>query len=329
MSERRDPDLTPRVQDTDLLALTQQMAGSMHDGGAVDIPPGTRIGRYRIERTLGRGGMGIVLLAEQTEPIRRQVAIKLVAQGHGDRSSRTRFQIERQALARMAHPGIAQIFDAGSTPDGAAWFAMEYVPGQRLDVWWREQRPSPANGIRLLRDICRAVGHAHRRGVVHCDLKPANLLVVAVDGQPQPKVIDFGIARATGQHDPGHAGGTPDYVSPEQAAGSPDLDARSDVHALGALLRELLSGQSLRPWLAECGEPAERIFQRIASENITVNHHGVLAALPLSHGRRHELAAILARALAHDPAERYEDAHALADDLECWLEHRPVHALPA
>lgn len=329
MNARRDPDLTPRVQDTDLLALTQQVAGRVHQGDRMDIAPGTRIGRYRIERTLGRGGMGIVLLAEQTEPIRRQVAIKLVAQGHGDRNTRTRFQIERQALARMAHPGIAQIFDAGSTPDGAAWFAMEYVPGQRLDVWWREQRPSPVNGIRLLRDICRAVGHAHRRGVVHCDLKPANLLVVAVDGQAQPKVIDFGIARATGQHDPGHAGGTPDYVSPEQAAGSPDLDARSDVHALGALLRQLLSGQPLRPWLAECEEPAERIFQRIANERVTANHEGALAALPLSRGRRFELAAILNRALAHDPGQRYEDAHALADDLERWLEYRPVHALPA
>jgi non-specific serine/threonine protein kinase/serine/threonine-protein kinase len=324
-----DPPLPSSAQATELLDATQQPVDGVGIGVGPDIAQGARIGRYRVERTLGRGGMGVVVLAEQTEPIRRHVAIKLVAQQHGDRDSRARFDIERQALARMTHPGIAQIFDAGSTTDGVAWFAMEYVVGRRLDVWWREQCPNPKAGIRLLRDICRAVGHAHRRGVVHCDLKPANLLIAEVDGQPLPKVIDFGIARATGQRGSGHVGGTPEFVSPEQAAGSPDVDARSDVHALGAILYRLLSGRSLRPWLDDCDEPTERVFQRIAGEPVGIGHDIAIADRTVRPGRGRELAAIILRAIAHRPSERYEDAHALADDLDRWLEHRPVHALPA
>ncbi len=328
MSAPHDPDITPREQDTDLLELTQQMAGQLEYGTAFAIPPGTRIGRYRVVRTLGRGGMGLAMLAEQTEPIRRPVAIKLVAHSGGDRASHARFEIERQALARMAHPGIAQIYDAGSTAEGAAWFAMEYVDGLPLDGWWRERRPDPVVGIGLLRDVCRAVGHAHRRGVIHCDLKPANVLVAVIDGQPRPKVIDFGIARAIGQHESGHAGGTPDYISPEQADGVSDLDARSDVHALAAMLRGLLSGQALRPWLADCKDSPGAVFRRIASERVRTDHDAAIAELPMRASRRRELAAILARALAHDPAERYEDAHAFADELDRWLQRRPVRAMP-
>lgn len=314
--------------DTDLLALTQTVAQTLQQGGHPDIPAGTRIGRYRIDSVLGRGGMGLVLLAEQTEPIRRRVALKLVARTQVDRTTQLRFQIERQALARMAHPGIAQIFDAGSTADGAAWFAMEFVQGRRLDAWWTAAAPSVDEGVRLFRDLCRAVGHAHRAGVVHCDIKPANVLVTDIDGRPQPKVIDFGIARATGQLDPGEVLGTPDYISPEQAAGRGEVDARSDVHALGATLRELLTGRRLRGWLTGCENGAARVFARIATEGAPESAAEPLARLPLPRGRRVELAAIIDRALAHDPAARYEDAHALAEDLERWLQRQPVEAVP-
>jgi non-specific serine/threonine protein kinase/serine/threonine-protein kinase len=273
--------------------------------------------------------MGLVLLAEQTEPIRRLVALKLVARDQSDHTSRIRFQIERQVLARLAHPGIAQIFDAGTTPEGAAWFAMEFVPGQRLDAWWKSAQPTPRDGVQLFRDICRAFGHAHRAGVVHCDIKPANILIADIDGRPQPKIIDFGIARATGHIDPGDVGGTPDYVSPEQAAGRGEVDARSDVHALAATLRALLTGIRLRPWLEGCTKPSTDVFARIASADPT---HATLAALeklPLRRRRRIELATILDKALASDPTARYDDAHALADEFDRWLNDRPVVALPA
>ncbi len=320
--------MTPSDDDTDLMALTQQVVQTIQQGGQPDIPSGTRIGRYRIDSVLGRGGMGLVLLAEQTEPIRRLVAIKLVARTHVDRTTQLRFQIERQALARMAHPGIAQIFDAGNTPDGAAWFAMEFVQGRRLDAWWKSALPSVDDGVRLFRDLCHAVGHAHHAGVVHCDIKPANVLVTDIDGRAQPKVIDFGIARATGQLDPGEVLGTPDYISPEQAAGWGEVDARSDVYALGATLRELLTGIRLRGWLAGCEEGASRIFARIATAGAPESAAESLARLPLPRGRRVELAAIIDRTLAHDPSARYADAKALAEDLDRWLERQPVEAVP-
>ncbi|MCC6594382.1 MAG: serine/threonine protein kinase [Xanthomonadales bacterium] len=266
---------------------------------AADYAPGTRFGRYRLLRKLGQGGMGVVWLAEQSEPIRRQVALKLVQQARLDRSARARFELERQALALLAHPGIAQILDAGSQPDGTAWFAMERVDGRRLDDWWRDAPSLPAR-IELMVAVCRAVGHAHRRGIVHCDLKPANVLVVDDHGQARPKVIDFGIARAIGGDEAQPNGGTPGYMAPEQnSAGA--LDARADVHALGVCLRAALG----------LGAPAG---------------DAIPAARP-SRARREELAALLARATAEDPAQRYEDAHALADELERWLQQRPLAAL--
>lgn len=267
---------------------------------------GTRFGRYRLLRKLGEGGMGVVWLAEQTEPIRRQVALKLVQQSRQDRHARVRFELERQMLAQVAHPGIAQIFDAGTQVDGVAWFAMEHVEGQRLDTWWQEKKPTLIERIELMVALCRTVGHAHRRGIVHCDLKPANVLVVDDHGAARPKVIDFGIARVIGNDDAELQGGTPGFMAPEQSqAGA--LDARTDVYALGRCLWLALAGK-------EDGDPAAA---------------GVLALLPLrlSHARRDELAALLACALDHDPAKRYEDAHVLADELERWLRDRPLAVL--
>lgn len=315
-------------QGTDRFDVTRLIA-PQQDSGADLLAPGTRVGRYRIEGVLGRGGMGQVLLAEQTEPVRRHVALKLVRRARTSALAEARFQLERQVLAQLSHPGIAQLYDAGSAPDGAAWFAMEHVAGQRLDQWWLSSRPSVDEALALFVDLCRAVGHAHRRGIVHCDLKPANLLVTEVDGRCLPKVIDFGIARAIGQDDPGHAGGTPAYISPEQAGGVAEIDARSDVHALGAILREGLTGQRLRPWVDAAQVPVEAAFVRVAGERRRADSESALAGLPLPGGRRRELAAILDRAIASDPAARYEDAHALADELQRWLDQQPVLALPA
>lgn len=273
---------------------------------AGDYPAGTRIGRYRLLRKLGQGGMGVVYLAEQSEPIRRQVALKLVAQARLDRRARARFELERQALAVLAHPGIAQILDAGSQADGVAWFAMELVEGRSLEQWWRDTADLRAR-LALMREVCRAVGHAHRRGIVHCDLKPANLLVIDDVAGPRPKVIDFGIARAIGSDDAAATGGTPGYMAPEQVAGGA-IDARTDVHALGVCLLRALGGVP-------------------AAEAVAHDALATLAALPLPRARKRELAALLQRALAAEPAARYEDAHALADEIERWLRQRPLDAV--
>ncbi len=280
--------------------LTLASAASAYAAGA-------RIGRYRLLRKLGAGGMGVVWLAEQSQPIRREVALKLVQQARLDRVARARFDLERQALALLAHPGIAQILDAGTQADGVSWFAMEKVDGRRLDDWWQQAAPALRARIELMIALCRAVGHAHRRGIVHCDLKPANVLVVEDVGGPRPKVIDFGIARAVGGDDSAPNAGTPGYMAPEQGAPGP-LDARTDVYALGVCLLRALGGA------AAATGPAVR---------------EALAGQPLSPARRAELEALLARSLAPDPTARYEDAHALADELERWLQHRPLVALAA
>ena len=271
-----------------------------------DYAPGTRFGRYRVLRKLGQGGMGVVYLAEQSEPIRRQVALKLVQQARLEREARVRFEIERQSLALLAHPGIAQILDAGSQPDGVAWFAMELVDGPQLDQWWQQAAPTLTARLTLLRDLCRAVGHAHRRGIVHCDLKPANVLVVEDVGAPRPKVIDFGIARAIGSDAALPMVGTPGYMAPEQRVGHA-LDARSDVYALGICLLRALGGRA----------PGDELT---AATN--VSH--ALSSLPLARGRRGELDAMLRCALADEPAARYEDAHALADETRALVAASPA-----
>ncbi len=270
--------------------------------------PGMRFGRYRLLRKLGQGGMGVVWLAEQSEPMRRQVALKLVQQARLDRAARARLEIERQALALLAHPGIAQIFDAGSQP-GVSWFAMEWVDGQPLDQWSQQPELSLRARLQLMHALCRAVGHAHRRGIVHCDLKPANVLVIEDVGGPRPKVIDFGIARAVGSGEAGPMVGTPGYMSPEQRAGEA-LDARTDVYALGVCLLRLLGG-------------------RVPGEHTSAADcvRDMLAGLPLARVRRRELGALLQCALADAASARFDDAHALADEIERWLQQRPLQTL--
>lgn len=306
---------------TELLALTRTITGQDGEPGAA-VEPGARFGRYRIRNPLGHGGMGVVYLAEQTEPVQREVAIKVMTVGRFSPEYRLRFEIERQSLAHMNHPGIAQILDAGATPEGALYFVMEHVQGERFDDWCRRSGASLEQRIDLLRDACRAVAHAHGKGVLHCDLKPSNLLVTAIDGRPGIKLIDFGIARSLGDghHD---VAGTPGYMSPEQCeAGA--LDTRSDVFSLGVLLFEAATARRYRPWAADSlvalAEAREHIAREAATPATTAHDGGE---------RCRELLAIARRALAPVRDDRYAGADALADELDRWLQNRPVRAIGA
>lgn len=306
--------------------------------GDKPLPEGTRLGEYVLGPLLGSGGMGQVYRALQLRPVRREVALKLIHARLDGPLARALFEVERQALAQMQHPGIAQVFDAGTTADGFPYLAMELVEGEPLVAWCRRHALSREACLRLLVRVCHAVHHAHLKGIIHRDLKPGNVLVRDMDGAPAPKIIDFGIA-TTGDSAPGEAAalagrraGTPAYMSPEQAAGAPQgLDVRSDVYALGVLALEALSGT-----------PAARLTGS-ASDSARSSHTTLLAILegrglppaPGADGKAavlrlpRALRAVLRKALAADRGDRYDSAGALAEDLQRVLERRPVQALPA
>ncbi len=211
-------------------------------------------GRYVLKEKIGEGGMGEVWVAKQTEPVKRKVALKLIKTGMDSRAVLARFEQERQALAMMDHPNIARVLDGGLTPRGQPFFVMELVNGLPLTKFCDEAKLTPRQRLELFVPICQAVQHAHQKGIVHRDLKPANILVTLIDGKPIPKVIDFGVAKATGgkltdesmSTQFGAVVGTLEYMSPEQAAFSGvDIDTRADIYSLGVILYELLTG--LRP----------------------------------------------------------------------------------
>ncbi len=213
--------------------------------------PGTVIGPYKLLEPIGEGGMGTVFMAEQTRPVKRLVALKLIKPGMDSRQVLARFEAERQALALMDHPNIAKVFDAGATEQGRPYFVMELVKGIPITQFCDERRLTPRERLELSIPVCQAVQHAHQKGVIHRDIKPSNVLVGLYDGVPVPKVIDFGVAKATGQKLTeatlftgfGAVVGTPEYMSPEQAQlDNLDIDTRSDIYALGVLLYELLTG---------------------------------------------------------------------------------------
>ena len=286
------------------------------------ISAGDTVGPYIIQRLLAEGGMGSVYLAEQREPIQRLVALKVIKIGLDTRSVVDRFERERQALALMNHPNIANVYDAGATSSGRPYFAMEYVDGTSIIEYCETNELSIDDRIRLCIDVCQAVQHAHQKGIIHRDLKPANVLVRMADGKLLPKIIDFGIAKAINTNDDnlthmtsaGQLVGTPEYMAPEQrdhAAGG--IDTRTDVYALGVMLHELITGKlpTFNTSATGSADKPSKACQRSVQREI-----------------RAELDWIVMRALEAKPDDRYSTADQLARDLNAYLEFMPVSASP-
>ena len=307
-------------------------------------------GRYHILRPLGEGGMGTVYLAEQREPIRRLVALKVVKLGMDTNQVLTRFNHERQALAMMNHPNIALIFDAGATPKGRPYFVMEYIDGTPITQYCDIKRMTIGDRLELFLAVCRAVQHAHQKGVIHRDLKPPNVLVMEQEGVPVSKVIDFGIAKATDQWAVantlvtqfGQMVGTPEYASPEQAeVMTGDVDERSDVYSLGVLLYELLIGtvpfdatrlrheglaEMLRIIREEEAPPLSRRLSAMGTATADIASHRRTDPPSLRRLVDGDLNCITMKALEKARERRYASAAELAIDIERYVGHRPVVA---
>ena len=262
-----DPEMRRRVEE---LLQAHDAAGGLLDqlavtGAFADLPgvtedetvsteqAGDRIGPYKLLQLLGEGGMGAVWVAEQAEPVKRRVALKLIKAGMDTTHVLRRFEAERQALALMDHQHIAKVLDAGATPQGRPYFAMELIKGIPITKYCDQEHLTPRERLELFIPVCQAVQHAHQKGVIHRDLKPSNVLVALYDGNPVPKIIDFGVAKATNQKltertlytEVGQIVGTLEYMAPEQAElNNLDIDTRADIYSLGVILYELLVGSS-------------------------------------------------------------------------------------
>lgn len=301
------------------------------------------IGVYRLIEKIGEGGFGVVWRAEQAEPIKREVALKIIKLGMDTLEVMRRFEQERQALALMDHPNIASVFNAGATPEGRPFFVMELVRGVPVTQYCIEKALTLAARLSLFKEICSGVQHAHQKGVIHRDLKPSNVIVTEVDGVPVPKIIDFGIAKATTTDSltaltlvtrVDQMMGTPLYMSPEQAAASADIDTRSDVYALGVLLYELLTGQP--PFDAETllkagMDEMRRIIREVEpkppsrrNDEARMTTDETQQRSGIRHSR--DLDLITLRALEKDRTRRYESASALGEDIQRFLNHEPVQA---
>ena len=311
----------------------------------------TIIGRYRLLQKIGEGGMGEVWLAEQKEPVRRRVALKLVKAGMSSHEVIARFESERQALALMDHPAIAKVFDAGSTPQGAPYFVMEYVAGVPITNYCDNHRLSTRDRLELFMHVCEGVQHAHQKAIIHRDLKPSNILVTEVDGRPAPKIIDFGVAKALTQKltsdtlftRAGALVGTPEYMSPEQALSSgEDTDTRTDVYSLGTVFYELLAGA---PPIELRKIAFDEFLRRLREEDpqkpsIKIRAQDRARSTELAHKRRTEPAAlakqmhgdldsIALKALEKDRSRRYGSPSDFAADIGRYLRNEAVLAGPA
>ena len=310
-----------------------------------------RIGPYRVLERIGEGAMGEVYLAEQTAPVVRRVALKIIKLGMDTREVIARFETERQTLAIMSHPSIAQIFDAGTTDTGRPYFAMEYVPGLPLTEYCAAHRLDLHRRLALFLEICDGVQHAHHKGIIHRDLKPTNLLVCERDGRPVPKIIDFGVAKATAPglqpsdaHTRlGHLIGTPEYMSPEQAQLSPlDIDTRTDVYSLGVVLYQLLVGALPYRLTGDTATPAQIMNELLASDIRAPSEAlrrdparaaetaAQCATTPrhLIHAVRGDLDWIVLKTLEKDRNRRYASVAGLAADVRRHLANEPVLAGP-
>ncbi len=315
---------------------------------------GDRIGRYKLLEQIGEGGCGVVYVAEQEEPVRRRVALKIVKLGMDTKSVIARFEAERQVLALMDHPNIAKVLDAGATETGRPYFVMELVRGIKITDYCDQHHLSPPERLELFVQVCHAVQHAHQKGIIHRDIKPSNILVTVNDGVPLPIVIDFGIAKATSQQRLTDKTvytafeqfiGTPAYMSPEQAEMTNlDINTRSDVYALGVLLYELLTGKTpfdaqtlLAAGLDEMRRiireqepvrPSTRLGTMVEGELTTTAQQRQSEPPKLIHLVRGDLDWIVMKCLDKDRRRRYETANGLAQDIERHLKHEPVVARP-
>ncbi|MEO1595569.1 MAG: serine/threonine-protein kinase [Pseudomonadota bacterium] len=343
--------LAAHEPDDSLLAtLPPEIAGPDDSDAAIGPQLGDHIGPYTITARIGEGGMGLVFRAQQSEPVKREVALKLLQPGMSTRDVLTRFEAERQALAMMNHASIAKVFDAGATPSGQPFFAMEYVAGAAVTLYCDAQRLDVAARLRLFLDICDGVQHAHQKGIIHRDLKPSNVLVAEDGGQPVAKIIDFGIAKATEQSLSEHTLhtkigtmiGTPGYMSPEQAAVVDlDVDVRADIYSLGVLLYELLVGVTPFPGLSEARgllavqeairdeppqRPARRLLSLTADDRTTLSESRRTRAATLERQLESDVAWIMLKAMEKDRTRRYASAAELANDIRNYLAGLPVVA---
>ncbi len=306
-------------------------------------------GKYKLIEPIGEGGMGTVWLAQQSEPVKRKVAVKLIKRGMDSRQVIARFEAERQALAMMDHPNIAKVFDGGLTPDGRPFFVMELVKGTPITEYCDQRKLSPQQRLELFVPVCQAIQHAHMKGVIHRDIKPSNVLIALYDDKAVPKVIDFGVAKATGQQLSEHSintglggvVGTPEYMSPEQATlNNLDIDTRSDVYSLGVLLYELLTG-STPVDRKSLGKAALLEILRIVREveapkpSAKLSTIDILPSVAANRGTepaklsklmRGELDWVVLKALEKDRTRRYDTANGLARDIQRYLADEIVEA---
>ncbi len=315
--------------------------------------PGATIGPYKLLQQIGEGGMGVVFMAEQTSPVRRKVAVKIIKPGMDTKQVIARFEAERQAVALMDHPNIACVFDAGTTTTGRPYFVMELVHGVAITEYCDLQKLTPPERLRLFIDVCRAVQHAHQKGIIHRDLKSSNVMVTMHDDRPVPKIIDFGVSKAISHQLTektlftayGQMIGTPMYMSPEQAQLSGlDVDTRSDIYCLGVLLYELTTGTTpfdeatlkragfdeMRRMIREEEPiwPSARINTFEADQLTTVADQRKIDPRKLSRALHGEVDWIVMKCLEKDRNRRYDSASSLAADIERYLNDEPVHACP-